>query len=123
MVSVEGRGSVVNVEGFLDISRESLIPPHQGLGVIHGVSMTSGLGVFHGGRVGVFSICMFSEPCAQHSHCLTDIFLVTFVALHTVYHLTPFFLLRFVFGDHQQGPYDVERFAIRGYTVESTYPM
>ena len=38
-VLVEGRGSLVNVEGFLDLSRESL---HQDLGVIQCVMMTGG---------------------------------------------------------------------------------
>ena len=41
-VSVEGRGSLVNVEGFSDLSREPIILLHQDLGVIQCVAMTSG---------------------------------------------------------------------------------
>ena len=32
-VSVEGKGSLMNVEGFFDLSREPLILPDQDLGV------------------------------------------------------------------------------------------
>ena len=41
-VSVEGRGSLMNVGGFSDLSRESLVSPHPDLGVIQCVAMTSG---------------------------------------------------------------------------------
>ena len=44
------------------------------LGVIHGVMMTGGRDVFRDGIVGMFSISMFSEPSAQHSSFLTNIF-------------------------------------------------
>ena len=56
-VSVEGRGSVGNVEGFSDLSREPLLLPHQDLDVIQCVMITSGRGVSRDGRVEVFSIC------------------------------------------------------------------
>ena len=42
MASVEGRGSLVDVEGFSDLSREPLILLHQDLGVIQCVVMTGG---------------------------------------------------------------------------------
>ena len=45
VVSVEGRGSLVNVEGFLNLSQEPLLP-HQDLGVIQCVVMTGGRGVY-----------------------------------------------------------------------------
>ena len=67
------------------------------------------------GRVRVFSISVLSEPGAQHSSCL---FLVTFIALDTVYHPTLFILRA-----HQQGPYGVERFVVRWYTMGSEYPL
>ena len=41
-VSVEGRGSVVNVEGSCDLSREPLILIYQDLGIIKCVAMISG---------------------------------------------------------------------------------
>ena len=100
MVSVEGRGSLVNVEGFSDLSQGPLLPPHQNLGVIQcvRVTMTSGRGVFCDGRVEVFAICVFLEPGAQHPGCLANVFLVTFTTLNTVYHPTLFFFLRLVLG-------------------------
>ena len=41
-VSVEGRGSFVDLLGFLDLSRESHLLLHQNLGVIECVVMTDG---------------------------------------------------------------------------------
>ena len=55
-VSVEGIGSLVDVEGFSDLSREPLFIHHQDLGVIQCVTMTGGRSTFRDGRVGVFSI-------------------------------------------------------------------
>ena len=97
-VLVEGMGSLVNVEGFLNLSWESLLLPHQDLGVIWCVAMTSQRGVFRDGRVEVFCICVFSEPDAQHSGCLTNVFLITFTSLNAVYHPTLFFFLGPVLG-------------------------
>ena len=37
VASVEGRGSLVDVDGFSDLPREPLVLSHQDLGVIHGV--------------------------------------------------------------------------------------
>ena len=104
VVSVESTGSLVNVEGFSDLLREPLLLPHQDLGVIQCVAMTGGRGVFRNDRVDVFSICVFLEPSAQHSGCLTNIFLVTFTTRNTVYHPILFFFLRFVLGVYQQRP-------------------
>ena len=104
MVSVEGRGSLENVEGFLELSWEPLLLPHHDLGIIQCVAMTGGKGMFHNGRVDVFSICVFLEPGAQHSGCLTNVFLVIFTTLNTVYHPTLFFFLGLVLGVYQQGP-------------------
>ena len=56
MVSVEGRRALMNVESFSDLSQEPLLLPHQNLGVIQYVTMTSGRDVFRDGRVEVFSI-------------------------------------------------------------------
>ena len=42
LVSVEGRGSLVDVVGFSDLSREPLILLHQDLGVMQCVVMTGG---------------------------------------------------------------------------------
>ena len=42
MVLVEGRGTLVNVEGFSDLSLEPIIRTHQDLGVIQFVVMTGG---------------------------------------------------------------------------------
>ena len=103
-VSVEGRGSLVNVEGLSDLSWEPLVLPHQDLGVIQCVTMTGGRGVLHNGRVEVFSINVFSEPGAQHHGCLTDVFLVTITTLTTVYHSPLCFFLGVVLGVYQQGP-------------------
>ena len=91
-------GDLVSVEGFSDLSQEPLILCHQDHGVIQGVAMTSGRGVFRDGRVEVFFICVFSEPGAQHSGCLTNVFLVTFTPFNAVYHLTLFFFLFLVLG-------------------------
>ena len=66
--------------------------------------MTSSGGVFRDGRVGMFSISMFTEPGAQHSRNLTNVVLVTVTTLYTIYHTTVFFLYGFVFGADQQGP-------------------
>ena len=63
LISVEGRGSLVNVDGFSDLLQEPLLP-HKDLGVIQCVVMTGGRGVFCDGRVAVFSICVFVEPGA-----------------------------------------------------------
>ena len=41
-VSVEGRGSLVNLEGLSDLSWEPLVLPHQDLGVIQCIAMTGG---------------------------------------------------------------------------------
>ena len=41
-VSVEGRRSLVNVKGFLDLLREPCLLPHQELGVIQCAAMTGG---------------------------------------------------------------------------------
>ena len=83
-VSAEGRGSIVNVEGFSDLSWEPFLLPHQDLGVIQCVTMTSGRGVFCDGRVKVFSMYVFLEPGAQHSGCLTNVISVTFTTLNTI---------------------------------------
>ena len=79
--------------------------------------------MFRDGRVGVFSICVFSEFGAQHSGCLTNVFLVTFTSLDTVSHRTLFLFLRFVLGANQQGPYGVVRLVLRAYAVRSEYPL
>ena len=100
-VLVDGRGSLVNVEGFSDLLWELLLLPHQDLGVIQCVSMTGGRGVFHEGRVEVFSICVFSEPGAQHSGCFTNVFLITFATLNTVYHHTLGIFIVLVLGVYQ----------------------
>ena len=84
VVSVESRGHLVNVEGILNLLWEPVLLPHQDLGVIQCVVMTGGRGVFHNCRVEVFSICVFSEPGAPHSDCLTNVFLVTFTTLNAV---------------------------------------
>ena len=84
LVSVEVRGSLVNVEGFLNLC-------YHYLGVIHSKAMTSGKSVFCDSRVEMFSICVFLEPSAQHSRCLTNVFLVTFTTRNAVYHPTLFF--------------------------------
>ena len=42
MISVEGRGPLVNVKGFSDLSREPIILPHQDLDVIQCGAMTGG---------------------------------------------------------------------------------
>ena len=42
VVSVEGRGSLVDVGGFSDLSPEPLILLHEDLGVIQCVVMTGG---------------------------------------------------------------------------------
>ena len=42
LVSVEGRGSLVNVDGFSDLSQEPPFLHHQDLGVIQCVTMTGG---------------------------------------------------------------------------------
>ena len=43
LVSVEGSGSLVNVEGFSDLSGEQILVPHQDLGAIQCVVMTCGV--------------------------------------------------------------------------------
>ena len=78
-LSVDSRGSLVNVEGFSDLSWEPLYLPRQDLGVIQCVTMTGGRGVLHDGRIEVFSIPVFLEPGTQHSGCLTNVVLVTFL--------------------------------------------
>ena len=50
LIVVEGRGLLVDVDGFSDLSREPLFLPHQDLGVIQCVTMTGGRGMFHDGR-------------------------------------------------------------------------
>ena len=102
LVSVEGRGSLVNVKGFSDLLREPFLLHDQDLGVIQCVMMTSGRDVFCNGRVEVFSICVFLEPGTQYSGCFTNVFLVTFTTLNTVYHPTLFFFLGLVLGVYQQ---------------------
>ena len=104
LVTVEGRGSLVNVDGFTDLSQEPLFLSQEDLVVIQCVVMTGGRGVLHDVRVEVLSICVFSEPGAQHSGCLTNVFLVTFTILNTVYRHTLFLLLRLVLGDYKRGP-------------------
>ena len=86
-VSVEGRGSLGNVDGVLDHSQEPLLP-HLDLGVIKCVAKTVERGVFRNVRVEVFSICVFSKPGAQNSGCLTNVFLVTLTTRNTLYHPT-----------------------------------
>ena len=54
----------MDVEGFSELSWEPLVLSHLDLGVIHGVTVTGGRGVFHDGRVGMSSISMFAEPSA-----------------------------------------------------------
>ena len=63
-VSVEGRGSLVDVESFSDFSREPLVLSHWDLCIIHRVTMISDRGVFYDGRFGVFPISMLTEPGA-----------------------------------------------------------
>ena len=53
-------------------------------------------------QIVVFSICVFLEPGTQHPGLLTNVFLVTFTTLNTVYHATLFFFLGFVLGVNQQ---------------------
>ena len=98
-VSVEGRKSPVDVEDFSDLPVEPLVLSHSDLGVIHGVMVTGGRGVFHDGRVGMFAISMLMEPGAEHSGHLTNVFLVTVTAFYTVYHPT-LFLLHFLHMFH-----------------------
>ena len=69
--------------------------------------------------LGVFSISVFLEPGAQNSACLTNVFLVTFTTLNTVYHPTLFFFLKFVLGGIQQALYGAEKFVVRVYAVGS----
>ena len=42
VVSVEGSGSLLNVDGLSNLSQEPLVLPHQELGVIQCVVMTGG---------------------------------------------------------------------------------
>ena len=66
-VSVEGRGSLVNVEGFSDLSRKPLLLPHQDLGVIQCVTMTGGRGVFRDGRVEVYEV-LKKDPITMYKN-------------------------------------------------------
>ena len=70
----EGRGSLADVEGLSGLSRVPFILSHSDLSVIHGVVITGGRGLFHDGRAEMFSISIYSEPCAKHSSCLTNVF-------------------------------------------------
>ena len=52
----------------------------------------------------MFAISMLTEPGAECSSHLTNIFHATVTAFYTVYNPTLFLLLGFVFGADQQGP-------------------
>ena len=89
-VPVEGRGYLVAITGFSDLSREALVLSHYDLSVIYGVTMTSGRGVFHGGIVDMFAISMITEPDVEHSSHLTNICNVTVTVFYTIHHPTLF---------------------------------
>ena len=103
MVSVEGRGSLVTVEGFSDLLREPLLP-HQDLGVIQCVAMTGGRVVFRNAELRCFpSVCsrklvpsiLVVLPMYSWSHSLH-------LMLYTI--PTLFLFLGLVLGVYQQGP-------------------
>ena len=109
-VSVEGRGSLVDVEGFsilLENHLSSLTRMSVSLNMVYSdqwCSMMAELGC-------LASVCSWNHG-AKHSGHLTNVFIVTVTIFYLVYHST-LFLLGFVFGDGLQGPYGVERFVVR----------
>ena len=90
-VLVEGRGSLVDVEGFWDLLWEPLFLPHQNLGIIQCVTMTGGRGMFHNGRVGRFlSVCsrnlMSSILAGSPMYSWSQSLHLTLYTPHTVFH-------------------------------------
>ena len=110
-VPVEGRGSLVYVEGFSDLLREPLFFPLQDLGIIPCVTMTSGRDMFHNAELGCFpSVC---------SRNLVPSILA--VSLYTTPYCFSFLDLSLGFTNRDLKV--LKRIVVGGYTMGSKYPL